>query len=99
MRTLAERITVRPIIVDLKGKDAVPETVHHVYVPIDSSAAAPPASTVQPTTDGALLLWPLLLWPLLLWPLLLWPWLLWPLLLWCCCGYVVVVAQAFTRVT
>lgn len=32
---LAAKMCVRPTWVDLKGKDSVPETVHHVIVPVD----------------------------------------------------------------
>ena len=38
VRALAERITTHPIMVDLKGKEHVPETVHHVLVHIDPEA-------------------------------------------------------------
>ena len=38
VRSLAERITVHPILVDLKGKEHVPETVQHVHVPVDPEA-------------------------------------------------------------
>ena len=51
VRALADRITQRPTFVDLKGKDAVPETVHHIYVHVDA-ADARAVSGVQPTTDG-----------------------------------------------
>ena len=36
VRQLAERITEHPILVDLKGKEHVPETVHHVLVRADA---------------------------------------------------------------
>ena len=46
VRALADRITQHPTLVDLKGKDSVPETVHHVVVHIDPQAdvtwATPP---------------------------------------------------------
>ena len=32
---MIEEITTRPIWVDLKGKDSVPETVHHVIFRVD----------------------------------------------------------------
>jgi ATP-dependent RNA helicase DDX1 len=35
VRELAERITQHPTLVDLKGKEHVPETVHHVVVKVD----------------------------------------------------------------
>merc|ERR1719356_2242441 len=39
--TLINEITTRPIWVDLKGKDSVPETVHHVALYIDPMADMP----------------------------------------------------------
>ena len=54
VRTLAEKITVHPTLVDLKGKEHVPETVQHVVVHIDpesdTSWAEAAGSTVP--TDG-----------------------------------------------
>lgn len=35
---LAEKLCKNPTWVDLKGKDSVPETVHHVVIPVDPSA-------------------------------------------------------------
>lgn len=56
MRSLAARITSHPILADLKGKEHVPETVHHVLVPVDPAADSPwaAADAAQPksTTDG-----------------------------------------------
>merc|ERR1719356_2004210 len=59
---MIDEITTRPIWVDLKGKDAVPETVHHVAYYIDPDvpitwtdqeiAARAKAPKEQPTTDG-----------------------------------------------
>ena len=53
VRQLAERITEHPILVDLKGKEHVPETVHHVLVRADPHAdaswATPPLPV--PTDD------------------------------------------------
>merc|ERR1719355_190600 len=37
IKQMIEEITTRPIWVDLKGKDSVPETVHHVAFYIDPS--------------------------------------------------------------
>lgn len=34
VKKLSERIMHFPIWVDLKGEDSVPETVHHVVVPV-----------------------------------------------------------------
>jgi len=38
---MIEEITTRPIWVDLKGKDAVPETVHHVVYYVDPAVKLP----------------------------------------------------------
>ena len=35
---LSERICQLPTWVDLKGKDAVPETVYHLVIPVDAAA-------------------------------------------------------------
>jgi len=35
VKRLAESIMHFPVWVDLKGQDAVPETVHHVVVPVE----------------------------------------------------------------
>merc|ERR1719356_1526365 len=60
--TLINEITTRPIWVDLKGKDAVPETVHHVVYYIDPTeelkwsdsqiASRAKFPEEQPPTDG-----------------------------------------------
>lgn len=53
---LSEGICHRPIWVDLKGRDSVPETVHHVLVRVDpdrDEAALMRAAGVQARTDGA----------------------------------------------
>ncbi|GAB5031371.1 atp-dependent rna helicase ddx1 [Nannochloropsis oceanica] len=57
---LAEKICDRPTWVDLKGKDSVPESVHHVVVEVDPEAQAfqallassPDASSVHVATDN-----------------------------------------------
>ena len=53
VRSLAERITQHPTIVDLKGKEHVPQTVHHVVVSIDPQGdpLSADGSTSVPT-DG-----------------------------------------------
>ena len=60
VRTLAEQITSHPTLVDLKGREHVPETVHHVVVHIDPQAdlswdapsdASPPPPGSQPTAS------------------------------------------------
>ena len=56
VRALAERITTHPTLVDLKGKEHVPETVHHVVVHVDpeadqSWASGPRDGLPRPTTD------------------------------------------------
>jgi len=38
VRSLASRICVNPILVDLKGKDAVPDTVDHVTITVDPTS-------------------------------------------------------------
>lgn len=53
---LSESICDRPTWVDLKGRDSVPETVHHVLVRVDpdrDGAALMRAAPVQARTDGA----------------------------------------------
>jgi ATP-dependent RNA helicase DDX1 len=47
--TLADQICHNPTWVDLKGDDIVPDTVHHVFISVDPSAAA----TVSAATGGA----------------------------------------------
>lgn len=56
---LAAKMCNRPTWVDLKGKDSVPETVHHVIVPVDPvhdrSWLTPPGkgtSIIEVQTDG-----------------------------------------------
>lgn len=53
---LAESICHRPTWVDLKGKDAVPDTVHHVVVRVDPDKGKEDISrgaTVRAKTDKA----------------------------------------------
>lgn len=53
---LSESICDRPTWVDLKGRDSVPETVHHVLVRVDpdrDEARVMARATVQARTDGA----------------------------------------------
>jgi len=57
---LAESICDRPTWVDLKGRDTVPRTVHHVVVRVDPDGAVAEATlpvkvraNVRPRTDGA----------------------------------------------
>ncbi len=59
---LAESICDRPTWVDLKGRDTVPRTVHHVVVRVDPdgdggvaeiSVPAKARANVRPRTDGA----------------------------------------------
>lgn len=38
VKKLADRLMHFPTWVDLKGEDAVPDTVHHVVVPVDPKA-------------------------------------------------------------
>ena len=53
VRQLAARITRHPILVDLKGKDSVPETVHHLKLSVDAAADASWAKPPLPVpTDG-----------------------------------------------
>jgi ATP-dependent RNA helicase DDX1 len=53
---LAAKMCVRPTWVDLKGKDSVPETVHHVIVPVDPvhdrSWLDRSEKLIEVTTDG-----------------------------------------------
>ena len=49
---LAGMLTVNPTWVDLKGKDSVPETVHHVVVRVDPSAERAWASGAVGVTTG-----------------------------------------------
>ena len=35
VQSLAEKITQNPVLADLKGKDAVPETVDHTVIEVD----------------------------------------------------------------
>ena len=54
-RSLAEEITQHATWVDLKGKDVVPETVHHVIVPVTTQSVAAPGgsrSLLDMFTDG-----------------------------------------------
>ena len=50
-RSLAEEITQHATWVDLKGKDVVPETVHHVVVPVTTQSAAAPWGKSIPALD------------------------------------------------
>lgn len=58
---LSELICDRPTWVDLKGRDSVPDTVHHVVVRVDPDTHASDSSfmapmnvnRVQANTDGA----------------------------------------------
>lgn len=53
---LSESICDRPIWVDLKGKDSVPDTVHHVVVRVDpdrDEASLMRSAHCQARTDGA----------------------------------------------
>lgn len=53
VRELAARITRHPTFVDLKGKDSVPTTVHHVYVEIDPTSNHSWTNPPSPVpTDG-----------------------------------------------
>lgn len=53
VKKLAERLMHFPTWVDLKGEDAVPETVHHVVVPIDPRKDTSWQSNRKPIrTDG-----------------------------------------------
>eukprot|EP00928_Gymnodinium_smaydae_P004896 TRINITY_DN11678_c0_g6_i1.p1 TRINITY_DN11678_c0_g6~~TRINITY_DN11678_c0_g6_i1.p1 ORF type:complete len:830 (+),score=156.64 TRINITY_DN11678_c0_g6_i1:114-2492(+) len=62
VKQLIESLTVRPVWVDLKGKDSVPETVHHVVYQIDperelawnpeETAVHAKNSEEQPVLDG-----------------------------------------------
>eukprot|EP00908_Phaeocystis_cordata_P014187 Transcript_25287.p2 GENE.Transcript_25287~~Transcript_25287.p2 ORF type:complete len:497 (+),score=198.89 Transcript_25287:1190-2680(+) len=53
VRQLAERITVHPISVDLKGKESVPETVHHLLLTVDAAADSRWVKPALPVpTDG-----------------------------------------------
>jgi ATP-dependent RNA helicase DDX1 len=54
VRALAEKITVRPTFVDLKGKEHVPETVHHVVVHVDpeTDTSWSAEGGAKLTTDG-----------------------------------------------
>ena len=53
VKALAEQLTVHPTSVDLKGRESVPETVHHLLLTVDAAADA---SWVEPPlpvpTDG-----------------------------------------------
>ncbi|CAB1097238.1 unnamed protein product [Ectocarpus sp. CCAP 1310/34] len=54
---LADSICDRPTWVDLKGRDTVPQTVHHVVVRVDPDkdgevGPVPAKAKVQPRTDG-----------------------------------------------
>jgi ATP-dependent RNA helicase DDX1 len=54
VRTLASKVCVHPVLVDLKGKDAVPELVDHLLAPIDPRADRSwLQSSPQVWTDGA----------------------------------------------
>jgi len=48
VRRMAERLMYFPTWVDLKGQDAVPETVHHVVVRCTSSLLLPLPSSSPP---------------------------------------------------
>ena len=50
-RSLAEEITQHATWVDLKGKDVVPETVHHVIVPVTTQSVAAPWGKSIPALD------------------------------------------------
>ena len=50
-RSLAEEITQHATWVDLKGKDVVPETVHHVVVPVLTKSPSAPWGKFVPTLD------------------------------------------------
>ena len=53
VKKLAERLMHFPTWVDLKGEDAVPDTVHHVVVPVDPRADSSWANLRNQTeTDG-----------------------------------------------
>jgi ATP-dependent RNA helicase DDX1 len=62
IKKLVEEVTTRPVWVDLKGKDSVPETVHHAMIEIDPSEGLPWADSdiavrakfpnEQPSSDG-----------------------------------------------
>jgi len=53
VKKMAEKLMYFPTWVDLKGQDAVPETVHHVVVPVDPRSDKGWANYRQPVqTDG-----------------------------------------------
>eukprot|EP01113_Clastostelium_recurvatum_P036417 TRINITY_DN5186_c0_g1_i1.p1 TRINITY_DN5186_c0_g1~~TRINITY_DN5186_c0_g1_i1.p1 ORF type:complete len:740 (-),score=190.47 TRINITY_DN5186_c0_g1_i1:11-2194(-) len=53
VRNMADKITRFPTWIDLKGKDAVPEAVHHAFVAIDPTKDTRWKSmSVRPHTDG-----------------------------------------------
>ena len=58
---MIDEITTKPIWVDLKGKDSVPETVHHVIFRVDptepftikdNEVAIHKKAQAEPVTDG-----------------------------------------------
>merc|ERR1719171_1659506 len=61
VRKMIDEITTKPIWVDLKGKDSVPETVHHVIFRVDptepftikdNEVAVHKKAQAEPVTDG-----------------------------------------------